>query len=542
MEPVPDAEVVRRWCRAALEAMALAREEVDALNVYPVPDGDTGTNLYLTLEAVAEAVQDCEPDAALPQVAEAISRSALRGARGNSGIILAQMLRGVAAVLSTPGVTLADGRALADGLVRAADEAERAVAEPVEGTMLTVARAAGTAARRQAESPGAALADVAAAAASSARDALEHTPDQLDVLRAAGVVDAGGRGLTVLLDAFDTVVTGRRALPAPRRVGTHQVPAPAAAGACPASSGASVAGPAFEVMYLLDAPDDRIPVLRASLAEAGDSLVMVGGDGEWHVHVHVDDAGAAVEAGVRAGTPSRISVTSLHPAGPGQSGEPAGRVLVASAAGSGLAELFATAGATVVSTAAGHRPTTAEVLTAVDRGGAGDVVILPNERDALPAAQAAAADVRAGGRRVAVIPTVAQVQGLAALAVHEPARPFDADVVEMTTAAGHTRHGAVTVATREAVTMAGVCRPGDVLGVVDGDFAVVGDGLLEVAAEVLRRMLAAGGELVTVVTGADAADDLAAGVETAVRKAHPEVDTVVYDGGQPRYPLLLGVE
>jgi dihydroxyacetone kinase-like predicted kinase len=182
------------------------------------------------------------------------------------------------------------------------------------------------------------------------------------------------------------------------------------------------------------------------------------------------------------------------------------------------------------------------MLAAVGDAPAGEVVLLPNERDAVPVAEAAAAELRAAGRRVAVLPTIAQVQGLAAMAVHEPGRTFDADVVAMTTAAAHARHGAVTIAAKEAVTMAGICQPGDVLGVVEGDFAVIGSELRDVAVEVVRRMLSAGGELVTVVTGAGADPALATGVREWVRHEHPEADTVVYEGGQPRYPLLLGVE
>ncbi|WP_053205419.1 DAK2 domain-containing protein [Jiangella muralis] len=536
MPPVPDAEILLRWCRAGLDALAAAREEIDALNVYPVPDGDTGTNLYLTVEAALQQAEDAEPT--LAATAEAAARGALMGARGNSGIIVAQMLRGVADVLSRPGTTLADGRALASGLVNAADEAHRAVAEPVEGTILTVARAAADAAERRAAATDSTLAAVALAAAAAAHEALDRTPDQLDVLRRAGVVDAGGRGLTVLLDAFDTVLTGRRPLPRPRTVGAHTVPAPARPEP-PAPE------PAYEVMYLLDATRREVDTLKQTLAGLGDSLVVSGAGEEWNVHVHTDDAGAAIEAGIAAGRPHRISVTYL----PVQHARPAPethqRVIVAFAAGDGLAELFAEAGAVVVATATGHRPSTGEMLAAVDRGDAGrtgDVVILPNERDAVPVAEAAAAELRTHGRRAAVIPTVAQVQGLAALAVHEPHRAFDADVVAMTAAAGQTRHGAVTIAAREAVTMAGVCRPGDVLGVVDGDFAVIGADLLEVATEVVARMLAAGGELVTVVTGDGAGQGLADGVARAVRRGHPEADTVVYRGGQPRYPLLLGVE
>lgn len=536
MPPVPDAEIVLRWCRAGLDALAAAREEIDALNVYPVPDGDTGTNLYLTMEAAVQQAEAAAPG--LAATADAVARGALLGARGNSGIIVAQMLRGVADVLARPGIALADGTALADGLDRAADEARRAVAEPVEGTILSVARAAADAARRRAQAPGPSLAAVALAAAAAAHEALDRTPDQLDVLRRAGVVDAGGRGLTVLLDAFDTVLTGRRPLPRPRTVGTHTVPAPAYTG-----SGSHV-GPAYEVMYLLDAPPENTAALRETLAGLGDSLVVSGAGEQWNVHVHTDDAGAAIEAGIAAGRPHRISVSHL-PSRHRAPAEARQRVVVAFAAGDGLAELFAEAGAVVVATATGHRPSTGEMLAAAGRGdpaGAGDVVILPNERDAVPVAEAAAAELRAHGRRAAVVPTVAQVQGLAALAVHEPHRAFDADVVAMTAAAGQTRHGAVTVAAKEAVTMAGVCRPGDVLGVVDGDFAIIGADLLDVATEVVARMLAAGGELVTVVTGDGAGPGLADGVARAVRRGHPEADTVVYRGGQPRYPLLLGVE
>lgn len=541
--PAADAEIVLRWCRAGLDALAAAREEIDALNVYPVPDCDTGTNLYLTVEAALQHAEAAPPE--LAATAEAMATGALLGARGNSGIIVAQMLRGVAGVLSRPGITLADGAALADALTQAADEARNAVADPVEGTILSVVRAAADAARARTRQPVSTLVAVALAAAAAAHEALDRTPGQLDVLASAGVVDAGGRGLTVLLDAFDTVLTGRRPLPRPRTVGTQTVPAPNLPPY--ADHVPPTPAPAYEVMYLLDAGPDAVHTLKRTLTALGDSLVVSGAGEQWNVHVHTDDAGAAIEAGVVAGRPHRIRVTYL-PAQHAQHVATTGRrdrVIVAFAAGDGLAELFAEAGAVVVATATGHRPSTGEMLAAVDCGDparTGDVVILPNERDAVPVAEAAAADLRARGRRATVIPTVAQVQGLAALAVHEPNRAFDADVVAMTAAAGQTRHGAVTIAAREAVTMAGVCRPGDVLGVVDGDFAVIGSDLLEVATEVVARMLAAGGELVTVVTGDGATRGLADGVARAVRRGHPEADTVVYRGGQPRYPLLLGVE
>jgi hypothetical protein len=538
VEPLLDARIVLRWCRAAQSGLAEAREEIDALNVYPVPDGDTGTNLYLTLESATQAAEQACADGAplIGPVLQAVARGALLGARGNSGVILSQMLRGVAEVLGADDGSRPEPVVFAAALTRAADAGYAAVASPVEGTILTVARAAADAATARAAPPGATLPEVALAAAHAAREALARTPDQLEVLRRAGVVDAGGRGLAVVLDAFDTVLTGRRPLAYPRAMGAPAVPSVAVE----AETGDS--SPSFEVMYLLDAPSDAIPTLRASLAPLGDSLIVVGGDPLWNVHVHVDDAGAAIEAGLAAGHPHRIRVTYLADRVVRPGAISLGRAVVAFAAGDGLASLFESAGATVVRTPVGRRPSTAEMLDAIRRTGAGEVVLLPNERDGVPVAEAAAAEARAEGTRVAVIPTRAQVQGIAATAVHEPARAFDADVVAMTTAAGHTRHGAVTVAAREAVTMAGVCRPGDILGVVEGDFVVIGTDLPAVAVDVVERMLSAGGELVTLVTGADADAALAEVVVAALRRSHPEVDTVVYDGGQPRYPLLMGVE
>src|ERR687897_2775347 len=358
VEPVLDAHVVLRWCRAALAGLADAREEIDALNVYPVPDGDTGTNLYLTLESATLAAEQVCADAPSPQmgpVLHAVARGALLGARGNSGVILSQMLRGVAEVLADGDDSRPEPVAFADALVRAADAGYAAVADPVEGTILSVARAAADAARTSAAADDATLPHVALVAARAAREALASTPDQLEVLRRSGVVDAGGRGLTVVLDAFDTVLTGRRQLEYPRPVGGHQVPAVAATEPIAQS-------PAYEVMYLLDAPDDTVPALKAALEPLGDSLIVVGGAPLWNVHIHVDDVGAAIEAGIAAGRPHRIRVTHLA----AQTARPAtsasGRALVAFAAGDGLAALFESAGAIVVRTPVGRPPATREML------------------------------------------------------------------------------------------------------------------------------------------------------------------------------------
>ncbi|MCF2528584.1 DAK2 domain-containing protein [Yinghuangia sp. KLBMP8922] len=542
-----DAPAVRRWCRAGLQQMGRAREEIDALNVYPVPDGDTGTNLFLTLEAGTAEIEalfgreNTAEGPGLPETIRALAHGALMGARGNSGVILSQLLRGMADQIEAEyqeavaeGVERAGGPVLRRALRRAADGAYEAVSRPVEGTMLTVARAAAVGT----EEAGDDLTAVVRAAAAAAREALARTPEQLDVLRRAGVVDAGGRGLCVLYDALVSVVTGERPASAPR---TH-VPVPLRFVPDTVPDDEPQA-PAFEVIYLLDAPDEAIPPLRDRLDVLGDSLVVVGGEGLWNVHVHVDDAGAAVEAGVEAGRPHRIRITHLAVADAVHREPPAtGRAIVAVVQGDGLAALFTEAGAHIIEAGPGRAPSTGALVEAIRATGAREVVLLPNDADGHAVAAVAAEQAHAFGLRVQVVPTKAAVQGIAALAVHEPGRRFDQDVVGMTSAAGATRYGALTTATREAWTMAGVCQAGDVLGIIDGDIAVIGQDLAETGKTVLDRMLAGGGELVTLVTGAQLDQTVADSLVGAMRVGRPEVDAVVYTGGQSLYPLLIGVE
>ncbi|MFE0459776.1 DAK2 domain-containing protein [Kitasatospora sp. NPDC058965] len=534
-----DAPAVRTWCRLALSALGQAREEIDALNVYPVPDGDTGTNLYLTVESATAAVERCfeagaEP--ALPATAKAMATGALVGARGNSGVILAQLLRGVAEVLAERG---GGPEALQAALTRGAESAYQAVAEPVEGTLLTVAARA---AESAGQAPGT-LAEVAASAHRSARGALLRTPEQLSVLARAGVVDAGGRGLVAVLGALADAVAGQQPM-GPVALGEDL---PVAHASCEEPE--RLPGhPAFEVIYLLDAPPTALPALRESLAALGDSLVIGGGDGLWNVHVHVDDAGAAVEAGVVAGRPHQIRITHFAEAAaraglrPGPAEAPAERVVLSVVTGAGLVELCREAGAAVLAADPDAPPSSAELAEAVRRCAAREVILLLNDPELRAGAGAAADQLREEGLRIAVLPTRSPVQGLAALAVHEAGRRFDEDVVAMTSAAGATRYAELAVAEGQSWTMAGVCQAGDVLGLIDGDVAVIGPGIAETGAEVLSRMLAAGGELVTLVLGEGADPELAEVLVAHARRQRPEVDTVVFAGGQESAPLLIGVE
>ncbi|MFI0964703.1 DAK2 domain-containing protein [Streptomyces sp. NPDC021080] len=658
-----DALAVRTWCGLALQALGRAREEIDAINVYPVADGDTGTNLYLTVESAAAAVEavfaayetvaaptpgatdgpegngtgaaggigtaedsgagggagadedfragggarvaECSGAAGgarapggtgipgaggvlLADAVRAMAHGALIGARGNSGTILAQLLRGMAQVLAADGGTAhTDGRGLGLALRNAADSARGAVAHPVEGTVLSVASAAAVAASAVEGDCGA----VALAAHEGALAALAATTGQLAVLEHAGVVDAGGRGLVTVLAALVETFTGEAPRPPAAGAGPHEpgeapgpgpTGAPASAGTSdivPGAAGAAVgrgggaAGPdvpdghgadtegacgdgaaenghpAFEVIYLLEARDSAVDRLRDRLDALGDSLVVVGGDGLWNVHVHVDDAGAAVEAGIEAGRPHRIRITHFG-LGDAHTGAGAGRppreraqrAVVAVVPGEGLAGLYAEAGATTVLARPDEPPASGELVEAVRRAHAREVVLLPNDADLRHTAAAAAEQARAEGVRVALIPTRSAVQGIAALAVHEPDRRFDEDVVAMTSAAGATRYAEVAVAERQSWTMAGICQAGDVLGLIDGDVAVIGADVTATAEAVLDRMLAAGGEMVTLVLGDEAPETIAAHLESRVRESYLAVDTVVYRGGRQGAVLLIGVE
>ena len=539
MLPALDDAAVGQWCRAAVAALSAARGRLDDLNVFPVPDGDTGTNLLATAQAAQAALDEAGEGRTEPAWA-LLARGAVLGARGNSGTILAQLWRGLADQLAAQPP--ADGPTLAAALQKAADTAYGAVADPEEGTFLTVARAGAEAAVAAVAAGRTALGEVVRAAADGARAALEATPGQLAVLRDAGVVDAGGAGLCLVLDALVTTVTGvepdRPSLARrPERGHPHHAhdhddlphqPPP---------------GPGSEVQYLLaDSDEAAVARLHERLAALGDSLVVVGvdtpGGREWNVHVHVADVGAAIEAGIEAGRPYRISVTPLAPVRP-PAPVPDARAVVAIVPDGRLAELFADEGATVVPCGP-DGVTEDDVLAAVLGSGAAGVVVLPNDPTVTAVASRAAERAREEGRDVAVVPTRSPVQGLAALAVADPTRRFGDDVITMAEAAAATRWAEVTVAEHEALTSAGRCAPGDVLGSAEGDVLLIGAEPAAVACELLDRMLSAGGELVTLVAGADGA--LADAVCAHLAGAHPTVEVTRYDGAPEGIGLQVGVE
>ena len=525
-----DAAAVGNWSRTAADALEEHQVEIDALNVFPVPDGDTGTNLAITVRAGADALAAAH----VPDVGAALDVFAcgcVLAARGNSGVIVSQYLRGLAQALA--GSQSCGSAQLGAALRLAAEQARAAVADPVEGTILSVASAAASVA-------GPTLPELIRAVVQASATALSRTPDQLAVLARAGVVDAGGLGLLVLLDGLARTITGEASsLTAPGRV--RRSPK-----ALRSAREAGSAEFAFEVQYLLEAADAAIGPLRAELGSLGDSVAVVGtGGGVWNVHAHVNDIGAAIEAGVEAGRPYRITVVGFDDGAPqarAGTGPSRGPVVVAVAPGDGLAHLFRSEGVLVVDGDHAQPPTAAAVVDAVRASGAGEVVLLPNTAHVSGIAEAAAEALREAGIRAAVIPTRSAVQGLAALAVHNPEGRFDDNVVAMAEAASATRFAEVRIAQREALTSAGICQEGDVLGLIDGEVVEIGRGLVSVAFALVDRLLGVGAELITVLVGASAGAAVGDLIAGHVRDRAPLTDVNVYAGGQSDQLLIIGVE
>lgn len=549
-----DLAAARRWALAARAALAEARDQIDALNVFPVPDGDTGSNMFLTVDGALDVLrgryQAGQAPTTLHDGLALIARGMLLSARGNSGVILSQLSRGLSEAVAAAGpVEQVDPRVLADGFERADSLAWAAVSEPVEGTILSVSRAAARAAGKAAAAPGATVLTVAEAALEAAQEALAETPRQLPVLARAGVVDAGGAGFVVLLralvavlgDSIPDAAEQRRwlegAAPADPSAGPRLQP--------PEDDG--VGDGAYEVMYLLTGSDPgRAEHLRAHLTRLGSSVLVVGGPDQWRVHVHLDEPESAVEAGALAGHLEQVSVTALPGAAdhPGRPRVTPGREhgVLACVPGEGLAATFSSAGAEVVRSAPGARASTGLLLSAVLSVAAREVLLLPNDPDTVLAAEAAAREAVREEVRVHVIPSHSVVQGMAALAVYDPGAGAEANVTAMTEAVRATRHGAVARATRDSDTPAGRCREGQPLGLVAGRVEVVADTVPEVARGVLERLCTPGTEIVTLVRGAEADPDELDAVVADLTARLPDLEVVRVAGGQGTYRWLLGAE
>lgn len=540
-----DASVLREWAHVCVGQLIRHADEINALNVFPVADADTGTNMLFTMRA-ALAEADAAGAADVADVATALARGALNGARGNSGVILAQILRALAEVTgeAARGAGLADvNSALFGAALRHAVALVVAAmgGQVVDGTVISVLQAAAVAAEQAADDRSR-LPETLFDAGEAAADALDRTPGQLAVLAQAGVVDAGGRGLLVLLDALTATVTGH----APARQ-TYLPAQPTAS-----HDVAEAAPPQFEVMYLVGGYDtDGLDRLRAALTGLGDSVALAPAAADrCSVHVHTDDAGAAVEAGMAAGAVSRIRISTLTTGRVAPGGWSRPRAVLAVVDGDGAAELFGAEGACVV------RPdlelvdpdngvSADELLRAVVDTGAAQVMVLPNGYVAAEDLVAGCTAATGWGIDVVPLPCGSMVQGLAALAVHDASRQAVDDGYTMARAAAGSRHGSVRIATERALTWAGECSPGDGLAISGDEVVVVAEDAGAAAARLIDLLLSSGGELVTVLIGAAAGPDpdaLADRLDAHVHRRHPGTEFSSYRTGHRGDVLMIGVE
>ena len=536
------------WARRCVSVLERRREEINELNVFPVPDADTGSNMAATMAAALASAESAAEKAAekagaaaagpfgaagptgeasadddapgVPgahDIAIALAAGAVRGARGNSGTVLSQVLRALAEAAAPGGF---GGEHVQKALDTAVRHVDRAIADPVEGTILTVLRQAAVAAGQR--DPGD-LVDVIAAASEAARQALDRTPSQLQALRDAGVVDAGGAGLVLLLDALLDEVSGQ----APDDPDLHV-------------TASAAIGPELEVMLLIDVPADRMGEFRTTMHSLGNSLVIAGEGGEKHMmHIHSTDAGAVIEAALDFGRPENIRIEVLTESIDAGQRAPA-RSLLAVAPTGPISDLFASAGATPVGP---DGDVVGSILSAIAAlPGDGDVLLLPNglvgNRELIQVELAA----QAGDHSITILPTATLANGLAAVAVHDPTIPLAVDAYAMSEASAGMRTATLGAAPSAGLTAAGPCAKGDVLATVGGDILVVADTVAEALSRTVELMLRSGGELVTVLLGTGVDPESTTALRRRLEDVAPGVDVTAYAADGMTELAQIGVE
>ena len=540
------------------DAMKAHQASINRLNVYPVPDGDTGTNMGRTLDAVVAELSTAAPDMAA--TCQAISHGSLMGARGNSGVILSQILRGLSSSVATTGEAGASAADMAAAFSKAASAAYEAVLKPIEGTILTVVRESAEGAVEAANTHSD-LVSVLSAARAQGRDALARTPELLPVLKDAGVVDAGGAGFLLLLDSFLHVLAGEDMPEPDESAGPSAEQLDAVAKRQQDDGTVDVSELRYEVMFLLDLDDARASEFKSAWGTIGDSIVVVGGDGLYNCHIHTNDIGAAIEAPLLLnGRPRNIRVTDLfeevaeeHAAREAELGAPLQSrtntpslppvtcAVVAVASGDGLAELFGQLGVHgVISGGQTLNPSTAELLAAVEHMNARQVVILPNNKNIIPVAQQIDALTT---KDVRVVPTCSMPEALAALVSYDPEASAESNARAMSAAAEAVATGEITQAVRDTNSEAGKVTEGDWIGLVRGDGIVsIAGTVVGSATQLLDHLIDESRELLTIVTGDGATSAATDQITAWVTEHRPDVAVEIHFGGQPLYPYLFGVE
>ena len=527
------------------ELLRSHKEVINRLNVYPVPDGDTGTNMTLTIESVVAELEPLGADASMAEVCQAVAHGSLMGARGNSGVILSQLLRGlVEKFKSTSEIST---ELLAQSLEHADVLARQAVVRPIEGTILSIARAGAEGAREQSDS----LTSMVRGARDHARDALAFTPEQLPVLKEAGVVDAGGAGLLLFFDALCVVVAHDPAPEAPPVesivLHVHEQPGHYGAG--------DVANLRYEVMYFLDADDVKMQAFREVWAGIGDSIVIVGGDGLYNCHIHTDEIGAAIEAALDAGRPREIRITDLseqiveerwvregsaaQPENITTAPAPATSV-VAVVVGDGVGRIFRSLGVrTLVKGGQSMNPSTSDLVEAVLATGSQQVVILPNNKNIRLVAEQVDALV---DQEVRVVGTDSIVEGFAALLAYDPDASAEDNAKAMCESASHVVAAEVTQAVRDTSTDAGQVHVGDWIGLNAKGVRSVADSIAGAANKLLAGLVTDKHELITIIEGEGSTPANTRRITEFLADEFPSLSVEVHQGGQPLYPYYFGIE
>jgi len=525
-------ESVETLARAALQNLEAHRRRIDDLNVYPVPDGDTGTNLVLTVRGVVEALERTRTED-VGLLAQETSKAALLAARGNSGVILSQVVRGFAEAVAANGD--APLPLLARAFRSASDAAYRAVRDPVEGTMLTVVREMAEEAEGQARDA-ATVAELLRAVVERGEAALARTPELLDVLRSAGVVDAGGAGVLEIVRGIALAVAGEPLPEAelePEELGLHAIHQ-------------EHSRYRYCTTFLVEGDGLDAAALERDLERLGDSLLVVGDASALKVHVHTDDPGAALSSGTAVGVLGAVEIANMHQQATAREerllsapGTPALRCgLVAVCQGAGSKRLFEGLGATIVIEGGQTmNPSAAEIVAAVDAVPAPEVILLPNNANVLMAAEQAA---ELASKEAHVVPSRSVQAGLAAMVRFLSTNSVDVNARAMAEALASVATGEVAIASRDAEVDGLQVRKGAYIGLVGETAVAAGEDLAVVALTVADRLLEPRRTSLVLLTGeqAPALDGL---VET-IRAAHPGLEVEVNEGGQPHYPLLLAAE
>ena len=506
--PLSNGARLLAWAHRALSELERKRAEINELNVFPVPDGDTGSNMAHTMAAAVQAAAELEDGAGLTEVAEALAVGAVRGARGNSGVVLSQILRGFAQAANNGAM---EGEMLAVALSNAVGFVDRAIAEPVEGTIITVLRAAADAARPNAHLP---LVDVASAATAAAQDALRLTQTQLPALREAGVVDAGGAGLVAVLNTLTAEADGAGE---PEDVDKHM----------PETHGTQGE---LEVMFSFRGD---LEALKGELAELGDSLIVAPlNDGEATVHIHSRDAGKVIETAFAAGEVSDLRLEVLTSAVAAGAPE---RLIIAVTPPGSVTSLYAASGAVTVVPGPN---VAADMLDAITRSGSNEVIVLPNGQLSNSELAEVENAARAVEQSITILPTVRLVSGIAALSVHDPAQPLATAAFAMSEAAGEMCTALAFRAEKGALTLGGAVARGDVVVTSRGEHMLIADEPMEAVERACRRLLEHGGEQVSILFDpnelrADALEELAGKLG---------VDVMVYPADGLQACAEIGVE